>query len=144
MATNIQVENPVSCDDPSLYTLVSRDHRDPSDPLNQQVMERIFYCGKCGRGGLCYRRTGCILQCQCVICKKVFYTHLRSGNFCSGHCYRVYKRELAKVEHFPISCQCCGAEFIPRRKDAKFCSNACRQKVHRGRYGCPSAPRGRA
>ena len=31
----------------------------------------------------------------------------------------------------PIACQACGEPFKPRRADAKFCSNACRQKAYR-------------
>jgi hypothetical protein len=31
----------------------------------------------------------------------------------------------------PVACQACGELFKQRRADAKFCSNACRQKAYR-------------
>jgi hypothetical protein len=32
-----------------------------------------------------------------------------------------------------LVCQCCGEKFTPKRADARYCSNACRQKVYRKR-----------
>ena len=31
-----------------------------------------------------------------------------------------------------MKCKCCGTEFTPERKSAKFCSARCRVKNHRG------------
>lgn len=34
-----------------------------------------------------------------------------------------------------IRCAGCGEFFVPRRSDARTCSNACRQRAYRKRYG---------
>lgn len=40
------------------------------------------------------------------------------------------RRRRARGE---LTCACCGKSFDPVRADAKFCSNACRQKSYRQR-----------
>lgn len=47
------------------------------------------------------------------------------------------KRRAAK--RAKIECAQCGEEFTPNRTDAKFCSNACRQRAHRQRRSKPIA-----
>lgn len=44
-----------------------------------------------------------------------------------------YARRKARVWVENHHCQFCGKEFNDKRKDAKFCSSACRQRAHRGR-----------
>ena len=38
-------------------------------------------------------------------------------------------RSLSEI----VNDQCCGEKFTPKRADARYCSNACRQKVYRKR-----------
>ena len=40
------------------------------------------------------------------------------------------RRRRARGE---LTCACCGKTFDPVRADARFCSNACRQKSYRQR-----------
>ena len=44
--------------------------------------------------------------------------------------YRRHKERRDRLRK-PTPCQSCGAEFKGKRKDARFCSAACRQKAHR-------------
>ena len=37
------------------------------------------------------------------------------------------------AEVFRTVCEECGVEFLPQRKTAKYCSNACNMKAKRGR-----------
>ena len=37
------------------------------------------------------------------------------------------------------SCAACGKNFKPKRKDARFCSNACRQAMHRAKHARSAA-----
>lgn len=43
------------------------------------------------------------------------------------------RRERERARRKPATCQACGAQFKGRRKDAKYCSAACRQRDHRQR-----------
>jgi hypothetical protein len=57
---------------------------------------------------------------------------------------RKRRRALCKA---PSTCPACGEQFRPPRKDARYCSPACRQRAHRARVkplrvdGVPSADR---
>ena len=49
-------------------------------------------------------------------------------------CYQRLWREKQRklhLRHKQCTCVTCGIEFTTTRTDAKFCSNACRQKAHR-------------
>ena len=75
-----------------------------------------------------------------IYCKgsgRVFYTNIETKKYCSyslcGN--RGYQKELKwrrKNARKDIICQTCGQPFTPKRSDAKFCCNACRQKAYRG------------
>jgi hypothetical protein len=53
-------------------------------------------------------------------------------------CYqRKWRAKLKLVNR--IACGMCAVVFQPKRKDAKFCSNACRQKAHRKTSFAPVA-----
>lgn len=43
------------------------------------------------------------------------------------------QKEQRGAERQPVDCQVCGERVDSRRRDARYCSNACRQKAHRGR-----------
>ena len=38
-----------------------------------------------------------------------------------------------RVRHLPRTCEACRESFIPRRGDARFCGNTCRQRAYRRR-----------
>ena len=38
-----------------------------------------------------------------------------------------------RAERGTYTCACCGEQFLPIRADARYCSNACRQKDYRQR-----------
>ena len=50
--------------------------------------------------------------------------------YCVGDQIRRNRRKIATV----INCDCCGKQFLPKRKDTRFCSSACRQKAYRRRH----------
>ena len=45
-------------------------------------------------------------------------------------CCRSLKK---RIERGAYTCPCCGEQFLPIRADARYCSNACRQKDYRKR-----------
>lgn len=53
-----------------------------------------------------------------------YYTCGKLGN---------WKRQRQKrlAQRTGLVCRCCGKTFTPKRKDAVYCSNACRQKSYR-------------
>jgi|SRR6516165_395213 hypothetical protein len=83
-------------------------------------------------------------QRQCRGCGEPMLTPL-SGVFayqvCSRRCYqRAYRKRRRESGgstvpwkgHSP-TCAGCKRPFVPSRKDARYCSNACRQRAYRGR-----------
>lgn len=59
--------------------------------------------------------------------------------FCSDGCKRAFYRVQAKGKRLASRgdvsnrCQACNRSFTPNRPDARYCSNACRQKAYRQR-----------
>ena len=51
------------------------------------------------------------------------------GAFCSSACYQRERRRRLRSQ----VCTGCRRSFIPTRKDARFCSDACRFRAYRGR-----------
>jgi protein-arginine kinase activator protein McsA len=50
---------------------------------------------------------------------------------CGARCEQRYRRRRRQEHREMVSCAACGVLFRPKRTDAKFCSNACRQSTHR-------------
>jgi hypothetical protein len=79
----------------------------------------------------------------CIICgRPVIYDARRRAEFavCSERCSRVavFERQKARAQRKKPApeqrtCAVGGQLFIPKRKDAAFCSSACRQKAYRDR-----------
>ena len=70
--------------------------------------------------------------------RKVIYTQTRNRKYCSfqtcGHRMLNLRKSLKKrIERGAYTCPCCGEQFLPIRADARYCSNACRQKDYRKR-----------
>ena len=79
-----------------------------------------------------------VRRIQCEYCRKVIYTQTRNRKYCSfqtcGHKMLNLGKSLKKrVERGKYTCACCGKQFLPIRADARYCSNACRQKDYRHR-----------
>ena len=65
---------------------------------------------------------------------EVFYCSNRCRNVVYGNRHRQRKRMRKVQKPLPLSaCAVCGQNFAPKRKDAKTCSPACRQKAYRKR-----------
>jgi len=78
-----------------------------------------------------------VRKISCKGCGRVFYTNIETKKYClyslCGN--RGYQKELKwrrKYARKDRICQTCGKPFTPKRSDAKFCCNACRQKAYRG------------
>jgi len=78
-----------------------------------------------------------VRKIYCKGCGRVFYTQIETKKYClyslCGN--RGYQKELKwrrKYARKDRICQTCGKPFTPKRSDAKYCCNACRQKAYRG------------
>ena len=79
-----------------------------------------------------------VCRIQCEYCRKIIYTQTRSRKYCSfqtcGHKMLNLRKSLKKrADRGTYTCVCCGEQFLPIRADARYCSNACRQKGYRQR-----------
>jgi hypothetical protein len=70
------------------------------------------------------------------------YLHARRPLTCSYQCRyrRKLKRRLDRKRVAPatVACAGCGEMFTQRRRDARTCSNACRQKLFRCQHAAPA------
>ena len=79
-----------------------------------------------------------VRRIQCEYCRKVIYTQTRNRKYCSfqtcGHkMLNLWKSLKKRAERGTYTCACCREQFLPIRADARYCSNACRQKGYRQR-----------
>lgn len=93
---------------------------------NQEKWKDLVDSGRCGY----------IWKQICPQCGKEFYTMNRFRKYCHlSDCRSRAKQERnekKKREHYSEHiCSVCSAYFISKRTDARFCSNACRQKAYR-------------
>ena len=75
-----------------------------------------------------------VRRIQCEHCRKIIYTQTRNRKYCSfqtcGHKMLNLRKSIRKrIERGTYTCPCCGEQFLPIRADARYCSNACRQKA---------------
>ena len=63
----------------------------------------------------------------CGGCGRVFYTTIYN------QANNRRQREYRQMRRQDLVCQRCGEKFTPKRADARYCSNACRQKGYRKR-----------
>ena len=73
---------------------------------------------------------------ECETCGKTFYTMCNYRRYCHlSDCRSIAEQkrnEERKQKHYSKHiCSVCSATFVSKRKDARFCSNACRQKAYR-------------
>lgn len=68
----------------------------------------------------------------CGGCGKIFYTRVLSKKYCGyKSCFFEAQRKKRLRLRENTVCITCGKQFTPKRNDAKYCSNACRQKAYR-------------
>jgi len=76
-----------------------------------------------------------IRRIVCEGCGKIFYTRVPVKKYCNEHCcylgFWKHKREKRLEKRMDMVCKTCGNTFTPKRNDAVYCSNACRQKAYR-------------
>ena len=77
-----------------------------------------------------------VRKIYCKGCSREFYTNIDTKKYClyslCGN--RGYQKELTQRRREARQdrlCKCCGKAFTPKRSDAVYCSNACRQKAYR-------------
>jgi len=93
----------------------------------QELAERHAHAGGDHRG--CYRRV-------CGVCGKVFYAGLPRASLCSERCNQIAilrRRHERQRRARQRRCPRCGIVFVAKRNDGVYCSNACRQAMHRRR-----------
>ena len=73
----------------------------------------------------------------CEGCGCVFYTRIHSKKYCYyKKCGNIGYRRQLKIRRLTEPprvqlCKVCGKAFAPKRSDAVYCSNACRQRAYR-------------
>jgi hypothetical protein len=61
---------------------------------------------------------------------------------CSTRCAEAVAAARRSAHRTPRECADCGQTFQPRRVDARYCSDACRQKAYRERQSHTDGPQG--
>ena len=82
--------------------------------------------------------TGCYRHC-CRMCGGRFFAAHPRAKYCTD-CFRRKDRERFHRRKSPQPCAQCEKVFVPQRRDARYCSAACRQLAYRRR----TARRGKA
>ena len=84
-----------------------------------------------------YKPVTPIRKIICEGCGCVFYTRIWSKKYCYykecgniGYRKQLKQRRLAEPPRAQV-CKVCGNVFTPKRSDAVYCSNACRQRAYR-------------
>ena len=72
----------------------------------------------------------------CKGCGRDFYTLIKTKKYCYYHLCgnRGYQKDLKRrrlEKRQNRVCKGCGKTFTPKRSDAVYCSNACRQRAYR-------------
>ena len=97
-------------------------------PTYQQELARMYDQQCCGLKRYVYP----VRKVICPGCGRLFFTQEHNRKYCQGEvCARLHRRKLRQQARTNLTCACCGKQFDANRTDAKFCSNACRQKAYR-------------
>lgn len=97
-----------------------------AEPAEQARATHKVTCEGCGQPMLTPRYPGTVMRW--VSSWKNIGEHV-----CSKRCEQRYRRRLQRASRDETHCTVCGVGFRPKRADAKFCSNACRQAGYRRR-----------
>jgi hypothetical protein len=101
--------------------------------------ERTVLCEACAPEWLSPERDDVVTQ-LCAHCERPMVSRLKLSELkrtlCSDPCRQAYHNQLRKekrAEERKRVCEVCGEEFTASRRDAKACSDGCRQKAYRRR-----------
>jgi hypothetical protein len=111
---------------------------------------RTVLCGSCAPEWLSAERDDVVTQ-LCAHCERAMVSHLELSElqnvFCSARCQEAYYNQLRKdkraedlekvrkkrAEERKKVCEVCDKKFTATRRDAKTCSDGCKQKAYRRR-----------
>lgn len=101
---------------------------------HQDVLKNCYERKMAGRP---YGKNDPVRKIICEGCGCVFYTRIWSKKYCyykkcgsTGYKKQLIQRRLAQPPRTQ-ACKVCGNTFTPKRSDALYCSNACRQRAYR-------------
>jgi hypothetical protein len=108
-----------------------------------QICKPLFVdtvlCSSCAPEWLSPERDDVVMQ-LCAHCERPMVSSLDLSalrrTFCSDRCKEAYHDQLRKekrAEELKKMCEVCGEEFTATRRDAKTCSDGCKQKAYRQR-----------
>lgn len=72
----------------------------------------------------------------CHHCGSIFYSVSKRAKYCCYRCSNdnyIAKRKERKALEKQKVCVVCNKPFVAKKKDAMYCSNACKQKAYRHR-----------
>jgi hypothetical protein len=72
----------------------------------------------------------CSGGCGVLISHWYHWSEIRT---CSRRCSKRLEKERRRVKREDRRCEVCNETFTPKRADARYCSNACRQDAYRKR-----------
>ena len=84
----------------------------------------------------------CCYQRMCEVCGKVYYAAMPYTWLCSERCNQdavLARRRAIRRAARVRTCGRCHETFVGTRRDAVYCSNACRQAAHRRRHSAGAA-----
>jgi hypothetical protein len=105
----------------------------------QPLYERTVLCSACAPDWLSPERDDVVTQ-LCAYCERPMVSRLDLSELrrtlCSDPCRRAYQNQVRKEKRAKERskvCEVCGEEFTATRRDAKTCSDGCKQKAYRRR-----------
>lgn len=100
---------------------------------NQEKLRDDYFC-RCAHG-IQNNYVYPIRRIICEGCGNIFYTMVPVKKYCNERCcylgFWKHKREKRLAMRKDTVCKTCGNTFTPKRSDAVYRSNACRQKAYR-------------
>jgi hypothetical protein len=102
---------------------------------------RTVLCGSCAPEWLSSERDDVVTQ-LCAFCERPMVSRLELSAleraFCCDACQGAYKAQLRREQRAKTRkkiCEVCGEGFTATRRDAKTCSDGCKQKAYRRQRG---------
>jgi hypothetical protein len=129
-----------------VYDLVADDH------YSQQELEEFPYLVRCQMIAVCdacvtdEERARLDADAICEGCDRpmrvnCFEWRQRHRYICASRCEaRARRRQKRAATRARCSLSTCNKSFTPKRSDAKFCTNACRQRAYRLHHRGEDAP----
>ena len=106
-----------------------------SEPENAARRGQEIHAGRTAHPASCVQNEHMrLFSLICIHVDKLSTYHSAITHRTCGHRMLNLRKSLKKrVERGTYTCPCCGEQFLPIRADARYCSNACRQKDYRKR-----------